>query len=189
MPYRLCLLRHAHALTTPGQPDHDRPLSEQGERGALDVGAALLEAAVLPDLALVSTAKRARATWQGVQKQLPDVVPALFESRLYNASPDDILAIIQTINTASLDPAASQPNAHKTHHCLLVLAHNPGLHQLALQLITQAAQNSLSQLHQGLPPGGLVIVDFPDLPGWHALAQYQQYGGVLHRYLRPGAGG
>jgi len=182
MFYRLCLLRHAHAQTIPGQPDHDRPLSETGQHSTRAIGQALVEAAVLPDLALVSTATRARATWQGVQKQLPALIPALFEQSLYNATPDDILESIQTISTAQ--PHASGAGATH-HHCLLVLAHNPGLHQLALQLITQAGQTSLARLHDGLPPGGLVIIDFPDLPGWHALTHYQQYGGMLHRYLLP----
>jgi len=181
--YRLCLLRHAHAQITPGQPDFERPLSDQGERSTRAIGDALVDAAVLPDLALVSTAARARATWQGVQKQLPGLVPTLFEPRLYNAGPGDILDILQTLHTSDLN-APSTPK--KPQHCLLVLAHNPGLPQLGLQLITQAEQTSLTRLYDGLPPGGLIIIDFPHLPGWHALTDYQQYGGLLHRYLQPG---
>jgi len=179
--YRLCLLRHAHAQITPGQPDFERPLSDPGERSTRAIGDALAQATALPDLALVSTAARARATWQGVQKQLPGLVPTLFEPRLYNAEPNDIADVLQTLNTSGLNAPSPHPQ-----HCLLVIAHNPGLHQLALQLITQADQTSLTRLHDGLPPGGLIIIDFPHLPGWHALADYQQYGGLLRHYLQPG---
>jgi len=178
--YRLCLLRHAHAQTTPGQPDFERPLSDPGQRSTRAIGDALVQASVLPDLALVSTAARTRATWQDVQKQLPKLVPTLFEPRLYNAEPSDILDVLQTLNPSDLSAPSTNPQ-----HCLLVLAHNPGLHQLALQLITQADQTSLTRLNDGLPPGGLIIIDFPHLPGWHALANYPRYDGLLHCYLQP----
>ncbi len=166
--HRLCLLRHAEARTVPGLPDHERPLSEYGEETALQMGDWLAEAHIQPDMAIVSTARRTRATWDGVQKRLPDFVPVLFEKRIYESTPDNILESIQY--TAG------------EHRCLMVVGHNPGLYQLALQLIEQADQNSLARLNQGFPPGSLVIIDFPGLRDWERV---DRQGGVLHRYVTP----
>lgn len=167
--HRLCLLRHAEAQTVLGLPDHERPLAEKGEDTALKIGTCLVEEGIQPDLAIVSTARRTRATWEWVQKQLPAFVPAVFEKRIYESTPDNILESIQYTADA--------------HHCLLVVGHNPGLHQLALQLIEQADQNSLARLHQGFPPGALIVLDFPGMRSWEDVARH---GGVLYRYLTPG---
>lgn len=165
---RLCLLRHAQAGTVPGQPDHERSLTESGEASALRVGEWLAEAQVQPDMAIVSSARRTRATWERVQKCLPAFVPAVFEKRIYESTPDNILESIQYTAQA--------------HRCLMVVGHNPGLHQLALQLIEQADQNSLARLNQEFPPGSLVIIDFPGLQDWEGVARQ---GGVLYRYVTP----
>lgn len=166
--HRLCLLRHAEAGMTPGQPDHERPLTESGEAAALRIGDWLAEAQLQPDMAIVSSARRTRATWERVQKCLPVFVPAVFEKRIYESTPDNILESIQYTAEA--------------HRCLMVVGHNPGLHQLALQLIEQADQNSLARLNQAFPPGSLIIIDFPGLSTWENV---DRQGGVLYRYLTP----
>ncbi len=166
--HRLCLLRHAEARTVPGLPDHERPLSEFGEETALQAGQWLADTHIQPDMAIVSTARRTRATWEAVQKRLPAFAPAVFEKRIYESTPDNILESIQYTAQA--------------HRCLLVVGHNPGLHQLALQLIEQADQNSLARLNQEFPPGSLVVIDFPGLPDWERV---DRQGGVLYRYVTP----
>ncbi|MCB5362974.1 histidine phosphatase family protein [Pusillimonas sp. CC-YST705] len=166
--HRLCLLRHAQAALVPGLPDHDRPLTESGETAALRVGDWLAEAQLLPDIAIVSTARRTRATWDGVQKRLSAFVPAVFEKRIYESTPENILESIQYTAEA--------------HHCVLVVGHNPGLHQLALDLIEQGDSNSLARLNQEFTPGSLVIIDFPALPAWE---QLDRHSGVLQRFVTP----
>ena len=59
----LLVLRHGKSnWGEPAQNDHDRPLKKRGRRGARSIGRQLLEADLLPDLVLSSTARRARAT-------------------------------------------------------------------------------------------------------------------------------
>ena len=59
----LLVYRHAHARrATPEMDDHDRPLSERGERDARAMGRRLRGEGLVPDLAVASTAVRARET-------------------------------------------------------------------------------------------------------------------------------
>ena len=43
---------------------------------------------------------------------------------------------------------------------LLVVGHNPGLHELALKLIRNGSSSDLSRLQQKYPTAGLVVIDF-----------------------------
>ncbi|MGW3729375.1 SixA phosphatase family protein, partial [Streptomyces sp. NPDC000851] len=60
---RLVVLRHAKSAWPLDVADHERPLAPRGRRDAPAAGRALAEADCLPDLALCSTAARARQTW------------------------------------------------------------------------------------------------------------------------------
>jgi phosphohistidine phosphatase len=166
--YRLCLLRHAEAGPAPGLPDRERSLTEAGAAAALRVGDWLADAGVQPGVAIVSSARRTRATWELAQKRLPAFVPAVFEPRIYESTPENILECIQATSAAIT--------------CLAVVGHNPGLHQLALRLIEQADQNSLARLNQEYPPGSLAIIDFPGAANW---GQVERQGGVLYRFVTP----
>src|SRR5690554_8101404 len=80
---RLYLLRHAEADKPPSVQDHERPLSAQGCDDAASIGAYMARAGLTPGFAVVSTSTRTRSTWSLVQKALPNLVPAIFESRIY----------------------------------------------------------------------------------------------------------
>jgi phosphohistidine phosphatase len=59
----LLVLRHGKSSWgDPALDDHDRPLKRRGRRGARSIGRQLRESGILPDLALSSTARRARST-------------------------------------------------------------------------------------------------------------------------------
>jgi len=138
---RLTLLRHAKSSWAEiSLSDHERVLSERGERDAPRMGKRLAIRKVRPSLIVSSSAARARRTASLVAEALK--YPAEFlqsEKDLYLATPDSILEIV----------CGQEDN----YSDLMVIAHNPGLTDLANQL--------LPALHlDNLPTSGAVAIDF-----------------------------
>lgn len=143
--HRLILMRHAKAeRDAPSGRDRDRPLSDRGRADAMLMGRALAERGLRPDHALVSAAVRTRQTWDGLHDAFGDVEVRI-EDPLYNASPDTLRRFVE----ASEDEAG----------CLIVIAHNPGIHMLAVDyLIESAASPSvLDRMSGGFPTGAAAI--------------------------------
>ncbi|HLY79463.1 MAG TPA: histidine phosphatase family protein, partial [Caulobacteraceae bacterium] len=114
---RLILFRHAKAEPRgPGQDDFDRPLAARGWEDAAIVGRALAADGFAPDLALVSPARRTAETWICARDAFPRIRAELMRG-LYNAGPDEI--------RAAIDQVADRCET------LIVIGHNPGLHELA----------------------------------------------------------
>ena len=120
---RLILLRHgkAESVSATGG-DFDRALTGRGRRDCALMGRVLAEAGVSVDLALVSAARRAQETWEEASRAYPDT-PSQTVRALYLAAPEQILAAVQTVSEAL---------------SVLVVGHNPGLHELALGLAESA---------------------------------------------------
>ncbi len=143
--HRLILMRHATAeRDAPSGRDRDRPLSASGRSDAALMGRALAERGLRPDRALVSAAVRTRQTWDALHDAFGDVEVRL-EDPLYNAGPETLRRFVE----ASEDEAG----------CLIVLAHNPGVHMLAVEyLIESAASPSvLDRMSGGFPTGAAAI--------------------------------
>ncbi|WP_439472540.1 SixA phosphatase family protein [Brevundimonas sp.] len=142
---RLILMRHAEAERASGSGrDRDRDLSARGKSDAALMGRALAARGVRPDLALVSPASRTRQTWDLVHDAMGDV-EVREDEPLYNGSADTLRRAIEAVE----DEAG----------CLLVLAHNPGVHLLAVEyLIESAASPSvLDRMSGGFPPGSAAL--------------------------------
>ncbi|AYG95127.1 histidine phosphatase family protein [Brevundimonas naejangsanensis] len=155
---RLILMRHAKAEASAPGGDVDRALSERGRRDAAAMGRALAERGLKPDMALVSGARRTRDTWDAVSEFFGDVDLRVADA-LYNASADTLRRAVE----AAEDEAG----------CLLLIAHNPGVHQLAVDyLIESAASPSvLDKLSGGFPTAAAAVfrVDVagrPSYEGW-----------------------
>lgn len=161
---RLLLLRHAQADRPPHTKDYDRPLSPLGEQEAGEIGAYLAQESLLPELALVSGSQRTRATWSLVQKQLPSLVPAIFEDRIYEAHPS---VLLETLRGVSSEPPT-----------VLLVGHNPGLQLLALQLVGRGGRTAYSRLRQEFPPAGLAVIDF-EVAEW---SRVSEQSGALERF-------
>ena len=73
--HTLILLRHAKSDWSTGDPDHERPLAARGVRQAPEAGRWLAAHLDRIDLAVVSTAERARRTWSLVSAELGAVPP------------------------------------------------------------------------------------------------------------------
>jgi phosphohistidine phosphatase len=144
---RLLLMRHAKAAKQgPTGRDRDRPLEPRGRSDAELIGAYLQRHALVPDLALVSTALRARETWDHVSAGWPRIAVE-HRDDLYNADPGDLLAAVRA--AAAQDPQR-----------ILVLAHNPGLHEFALALTPGAHTPAAAALADHFPTGAVVVIDF-----------------------------
>jgi phosphohistidine phosphatase len=165
---RLMLLRHAKSeKAEPGQRDHERRLNDRGERDAETIGAYLARHGLLPDLVAVSTSQRTRQTWEHVAAMLSATPPANFEERLYDARAEAILAVVKETKPAV--------------RTLMVIGHNPGLHEGARLLIASGDVEARERLNEGLPTTGLAVIDFAG-KDWRKL---HPHGGRLERFVTP----
>jgi phosphohistidine phosphatase len=165
---RLMLLRHAKSeKADPGMRDHERSLNARGRSDAPAIGAYMARHALVPDLVLVSTATRTRQTWERLATALAAAAPVTYEDRLYNAAADAILALVK----------ATRPAVR----ALLVIGHNPGLHDAARLLIASGDVEARERLNEGLPTSGLAVIDFPG-KDWRKL---HAHGGRLERFVTP----
>jgi phosphohistidine phosphatase len=145
--HRLILMRHAKTeRAAVSGLDRDRALTARGTADAALMGRVLAEKTLRPDLALVSPAVRTRQSWDAVQEALGDVEVRI-EPRLYDASPDTIRRLVE--------------DAEDQAGCLLVMAHNPGVHTLALEYLTESAASPaiLDRLAGGFPTGAAAVFE------------------------------
>ena len=155
---RLLLLRHAKTeIDAPSGKDFDRQLDPRGLTDAAAMGAWLNRHPPLPDLVCVSTAARARQTWDLVAAELTDAQPVVAHlDELYGAGPAELLAVIRA--AAVEDPAL-----------LMIVGHNPGLHELALGLIGIDDASGRKAIAGNLPTGSIVVIDF-EIEDWNDVA-------------------
>src|SRR5271155_2479679 len=91
---RLMLLRHAKTeRAQPGERDRDRKLTKRGRSDAALVGTYMARHGLVPDLALVSPATRARETWALLSGSFAKTPAAANEERIYNADPQKLMAL------------------------------------------------------------------------------------------------
>lgn len=170
---RLLLLRHAKTESdAPSGSDRDRRLSPRGLKDAAELGAWLAgQRSLLPDLVFISTAVRACATWDIVQQQISDEVSQELAAPLpdlYGAAPTQLLALIRS---------AAARNSRR----LMIVGHNPGLHELALGLTGGGDAAGRAALARNLPTSGLVVIDFA-IERWDDVAFG---GGRLAQFISP----
>jgi len=168
MTLRLMLLRHAKSDRPDGVADERRPLGARGRRDSPRMGRHIVRKGLLPDLALVSTAYRAQETWQAVSSAFDRRVPVRNEPRLYEATSRGLFELVKE----------TKPEIAS----LLLVGHNPGLHEFALALIGAGDRQDLARLRDGLPTAGLVIIDL-EVGTWSALATGL---GILKGFETPG---
>jgi phosphohistidine phosphatase len=172
---RLMLLRHAKTETeAPSGKDHDRRLDDRGRNDAADVGVWMARHRHVPDLVLVSTAVRAQQTWQivtGAMKAKSKAMPQPLVAdvpELYGAGPSQLLQVIRAIDV-------------ENPQRLLLVGHNPGLHELALGLIGSGDAAGRKVLGENLPTSGMAVIDFPILD-WNDVSFK---GGRLELFVSP----
>lgn len=147
---RLILMRHAKSSwADPGQRDLDRPLNKRGRKSAVLIGTWMKANGFLPDVALVSSARRTQETWAGIVS-VTRAAPTTYLPELYHAGPEAMLAVLR----AAPDVGT-----------VLMLGHQPGVSAFACRLLAE-------------PPGDEGIVNYPtaatavigfDVDGWEAV--------------------
>lgn len=142
---RLILMRHAEAERVAGSGrDRDRALSVQGRHDAAAMGRSLAVRGMRPDLALVSPAARTRQTWDLLHDAFGDV-EVRDDEPLYNGDSDILRRMVESAEDAA--------------GCLMVVAHNPGIHLLAVEYLVESAASPsvLDRMSGGFPPGSAAI--------------------------------
>jgi phosphohistidine phosphatase len=164
---RLMLLRHAKSDWPVGVADRERPLSGRGGKAARRMGAYLVAEGLVPELVLVSTARRTLLTWCLVATGFDPVPMAREVDGLYAATASEILTLLRDLDS----DAAS----------VMVIAHNPGLEDLTLLLMASDGGETGRRLGEKFPTSGLAVLDFT-LSRWRDLGPGQ---GTLERFVTP----
>ncbi len=148
---RLMLLRHAKTENNaPSGRDQDRRLDDRGRGDAAEIGGWIGRHPPFPDAVLVSPAIRAHQTWELTWTAMKGVAPqpqVEFLPELYGADP---LQLLHTVHAAS----AGDPRQ------LMLVGHNPGMHELALALAGSGDDRGRQALADNLPTSGLAVFDF-----------------------------
>ncbi|MBS7698030.1 MULTISPECIES: histidine phosphatase family protein [unclassified Chelatococcus] len=168
---RLVLLRHAKSDWPDGVTDHERPLAARGRKAAPLIASYMAAEKLLPDLVLVSSARRTQDTWALVSPVLAggsrsDGIPMKTEPRIYEARVEILLAVLRGI----ADDVST----------LLVVGHNPGMAELTLLLSGGGDSGQLADLQRKFPTAALSVIDFPGR--WGELAPFK---GRLDRFVTP----
>jgi phosphohistidine phosphatase len=167
---QLLLLRHAKSTwDDTSMPDRDRPLNSRGRRSATVMRQAMRDLGLAPDVVLVSTARRTMETLEALEPwdDTPLIEPM---DSLYLANPIQL--------TAALHGVA------ETVRSVLLIGHNPGLHDLALTLAGPHAMVSAGEAERALAAGfpTAALAEFVIAGSWWDL---REGGGKLVRFLTP----
>jgi phosphohistidine phosphatase len=142
---RLLLLRHAKSAWPDGVSDLDRPLAARGREAAPRLARYLADELLLPDLVIVSPARRTRETWDLVRPALGEVEER-FDARIYEAPASRLLEVVR-----------EAPDPVRT---LLLIGHNPGFEDLAKALVGAGDRYAFARLSEKYPTAGLAVLDF-----------------------------
>ncbi len=165
---RLYLLRHAKTEPgEPGKPDRKRALIERGRADAGLIGVYLDRHKLMPEHVLLSPALRTQETWKYMTAAMRQAPSAATEDVLYDAGAAELMAVIGG-------------TADKTQS-LMIVAHNPTLHEVALTLVASGDVDTRERLREGLPTMGLVVIDFA-FDEWKKL---HPQSGRLERFVTP----
>jgi phosphohistidine phosphatase len=167
---QLLLLRHAKSVWDDAMmPDRDRPLNAGGRRSVAVMREAMRDLGLVPDVVLVSTSRRTQETLELLEPwdEAPLIEPM---DSLYLANPIQLMAALHGVA--------------ETVRSVLLIGHNPGLHDLAVSLagpLAMASGNEATRsLAAGFPTGALA--EFVVASSWWEL---REGGGRLVRFLTP----
>ncbi|RAK57852.1 SixA phosphatase family protein [Phenylobacterium deserti] len=142
---RLILFRHGKAEPDSfSGDDFDRRLQPRGQSEAAEMGERLAAQGVAVDLVLVSAAERTRETWDALAAAFPQA-EVRFEDDLYLA---ESAAIRRIAEAAGADRKA-----------VMVVGHNPGLHELTLRLMLEGGADPalFSKAQRNFPTAAVAL--------------------------------
>ena len=142
---RLILFRHAKAVgRAPHAGDEQRSLDPPGRGDAVRSGRWMMVQGLAPDVALVSPAARTLETWECVAPFFPRARLEIRDA-LYEALPEDIAAEIAAFSAEA--------------DTVMVVGHNPGLQELAVNLMVDglAGAGDVEKLAGGFPTSTVAV--------------------------------
>ena len=164
----LTLLRHAKSgWDDPVTRDFDRPLNAKGKRAAQTVGRHLRELGLAFDHVVASPAIRVGETLDAVVAGYGRKLAPVWERRIYLASAATLLDVIHEL------PAGADR--------VLLVGHNPGLEDLVLMLVPEAADGLRGLVEEKYPTATLAELTLA-VDGWDGAAAG---AAALTRYIRP----
>ena len=138
----LLILRHGKAEKGSHLPDHDRPLTDRGERQSVAAGERLRQEGLVPDAILTSTADRAKRTAELAAEACGFQGEIEIRDELYLAESKRLLDVVRGL------PAKNR--------VAMIVGHNPGLENLV---------SELTGVHHTLGTGCLVAFEL-EIPSW-----------------------
>ena len=151
VPKRLSILRHAKSdWDDPGLADFDRPLNKRGREAAQAVRRAIGERGLTFDYILSSPSVRTRETLE----RLGLAERAHWEEALYQATRGMLMRIVKSL------PASAE--------LALIVGHNPGLHEIVLDLSKPDSKGLRDSVWAKFPTGALASIEF-DCEEWSEL--------------------
>lgn len=150
----LILFRHAKSSREdPSMSDLDRPLGRRGRRAAAQMAGWIAATGCRPDTVLCSAAARTRETLSFLRESLgnPEVH---FERALYLASAMRLLQRLREL-----------PGKARS---VMLIGHNPGLQNLALQLMDDRSAETRTRIKTKFPTAALVRFEI-SAAGWNDL--------------------
>ncbi len=143
----LSLLRHAKSSWgNAGLQDIERPLNERGLEAAPRMGAFMAGQSIAPDVVMCSPAVRTRQTLDLVLPHLSPAPAVVYEDKFYLGSASTLLRAVRRLEGG-------------IKHAMIV-AHDPGLHQLAMELSGSGDSDLLQALAQKFPTAALAVLEF-----------------------------
>jgi phosphohistidine phosphatase len=167
---RLILMRHGKAERAGlGDDDAERHLTQRGLADSRLMGKVLAGEGLAPDLALVSASARTQETWAAAAEFFPRAKVQVRQG-LYLAS------------AGHMHQAAEQSGV--ADQTLMIVGHNPGLHELALRLLREggAPPSVVAKVGDGFPTATAIAFTV-DAAGRH------HYDGVFYAKDHGGGGG
>ncbi len=167
---QLLLLRHAKSSwDDPALADHARPLNRRGKLAAEAMRRAMGELGLAPDLVLVSSSRRTLQTLEALEPW-PDTPLVEPMDAIYLATAPGLLQVLRGVSD--------------TVRSVMLVGHNPGLHELAMLLVGEHGMarmdTTLQRLKEAYPSGALA--EFSVAGSWVGIGEG---GERLVRFLCP----
>ena len=163
----LYVLRHAKSdWGDASLRDFDRPLNGRGRKSAKAMGRELRERGLTPDLVLLSPSARTTETLARVEEGFGTSFEKVEERSIYLAETETLVALVR--------------NAPAKSDRLMIVGHNPGMHELVL-LLAAGPRNLREEAAAKFPTAAMAEISF-DVSDW---SDVMPGSGIIRSFLKP----
>ena len=152
---KLFLMRHAEAKPLNNQDDYLRELTEKGIKEAEEAAAFLKKYKI--DKILVSNAVRTIQTGEIIRNKINSAKLEICPE-LYASTSEDIIELI-----------SQQEDQNKN---ILVIAHNPGIFNAALELVEYESPEYKFIVKNGMPTARIIKIELDNISSWQNLINF-----------------